>query len=125
MVFRPWESSFYEKAARYLLADTVEFSGLTPGYFGSVFAVSDKDKECVTIAEICGCGVYHGRHDGAFAFSLPFGGGDKAAALRMIGDYCLETSIPLRFYPVGETELAMLRDVFDGEWKVTEFDFVR
>ena len=120
MVFRQWDPSFYEKASRCLWADTVEFTDLTPGCFGSVFAVSDKDKECVTVAEICGCGVYHGRHDGAFAFSFPFGGEDKAAALRMIGDYCPETSTPMRFYPVGETELVMLRGVFDGVITVPE-----
>ena len=120
MTFRPWEPSFYEKAARYLRADTVEFSDLTPGYYGSVFAVSDSDKENVTVAEICGCAVYHGRHDGAFAFSFPFGGGDKPAALRMIADHCREFSLPLRFYPVGEAELAVLREVLAGEWKVTE-----
>lgn len=118
--FRQWEPDFSEKVIRHLQADRVEFSDLTPAYLGNVFVENDRDKESVAFAEICGCGVYRGILGGRTVFSFPFGGGDKAESLRTLAASCRNALLPLRFYPVGEAELALLKSVLGGEWKATE-----
>lgn len=120
MVFQSWDFSLWEAISRCLLADKVEFSDVTPGYFGTVYVATDKDKEDLSFAETCGCGIYRGKLEGEAIFSFPFGGGDKPAALRALAEHCREASWDLRFYPVGEAEIALLRETLGGEWKVTE-----
>ena len=120
MVFRPWDFSLCETISRLLLEDRVEFSDLTPSYLGNVYVNGAADIASVGFAEICGCGIYRSLLDGRMAFSFPFGGGDKSAALRALAEHCRESSQPLRFYPVGESEIACLRDVFGGEWRTVE-----
>ena len=120
MAFQPWDFSLSERIVRYLQADSVEFSDLTPGYLGNVFVEGDRDKEDVSFAETCGCGVYRGILDGRTVFSFPFGGGDKVMALRMLSDFCREALLPQRFYPVGEREVAVLRGVLGGVWSEVE-----
>lgn len=120
MVFRPWDFSLCEAISRLLLADRVEFSDLTPGYLGNVHVNGAADIATVGFAETCGCGIYCGKLDGRAVFSFPFGGGDKSAALRALAEHCLESSQPLRFYPVGESEIACLGETLGGEWRTVE-----
>ena len=120
MRFQPWDFSLCEAISRLLRADTVEFSDLSPGYLGNVYVSNDRDKEGVSFAEVCGCGIYCGKLDGRTAFSFPFGGGDKAAALRALAEHCRDASLPLRFYPVAEREIGALEAVLGGKWSVTE-----
>ena len=120
MVFRTWDFSFSEAISRLLLADRVEFSDLSPGYLGNVYVSNDRDKSDVAFAEICGCGVYRGKLDGRTAYSFPFGGGDKPAALRALAEHCRDAGIPLRFYPVAENEVKTLEAVLGGRWNMAE-----
>ena len=118
MTFSSWTFSLCETISRLLLADRVEFSDLTPGYFGSVYVNGSADIASVGFAETCGCGIYRSQLDGRMAFSFPFGGGDKSAVLRALAEHCRESSQPLRFYPVGESEIACLRETLGGEWRI-------
>lgn len=118
--FLPWDFSLCETISRHLGSDMVEFSDLTPGYLGNVYVSSNRDKEDVAFAELCGCGVYRGALNDGAVFSFPFGGGDKAGALQVLADSCKDALLPLKFYPVGEAELAQLKGVLGGEWRVTE-----
>ena len=120
LTFQPWGLSLFERIFRHLQADKVEFCDLTPGYLGNVYVSGDGDKADVAFAEVGGCGVYRGKLDGRTMFSFPFGGGDKAAALQAIAGHCRGASLPLRFYPVAEAEIATLAGVLGGEWKTRE-----
>ena len=120
MVFRPWDFSLCETISRLLLADQVEFSDLSPGYLGNVYVSNDRDKSDVAFAEICGCGVYRGKLDGRTAFSFPFGGGDKLAAIRALAEHCRDAGHPLRFYPVSENGVMTLEAVLGGKWNTAE-----
>lgn len=121
IVFRPWSFALSEVITRYLQEDSFEFCELTPGYLGGYNVYVDQDVKDVGFAEVCGCGIYRGMQNRkAVYFSFPFGGGDKAEALRMLAEYCRESSLPMRFYPVGEAEIGVLKDVLGGEWRAVE-----
>ena len=120
MEFQAWDFSLCEAISRLLLSDRVEFSDLSPGYLGNVFVNGAEDIASVGFADACGCGIYRGQLDGRMAFSFPFGGGNKPAALRALAEYCRESLQPLRLYPVGESEIACIRDAFGGEWRTVE-----
>jgi len=120
MMFRPWEASLSERISVLLQSDAAEFCDLSPGYLGSVYVANDRDKAGVFFAEVAGCGVYRGLLDGEVMFSFPFGGGEKTEALLALADYCREAGLPLRFYPVGESEIARLEAVLGGDWNRTE-----
>ena len=104
MTFEPLSLDMLKTIRRHLKADPREVSEYLPSYTwpwrSQVYTMD--------FGEAHGCGVYRFHFLGRTYFSIPFGAGDKAAALDEVRAHAKQADLQLRLAPIMANEAAKL-----------------